>query len=123
MTISTLRSKEAKAFVPARDFDLSKRFYEALGFDCIWSTGDVAYFKHGNSAFLLQNFHVAECTDNFKMHLLVEDVDKWWDHIAKVADGFGIQVEQPEDRPWGMRDFPLLDPSGVLWRIGQPVAR
>ena len=123
MTISKLKSKEIKAFVPARDFELSKHFYDAIGFTCIWSTDDMAYFKHGASAFLLQNFHVAECTDNFKMHLLVEDVESWWEQISKAADKFGIKVEPPENRPWGMRDFPLLDPSGVLWRIGQPVAQ
>jgi uncharacterized glyoxalase superfamily protein PhnB len=24
-----------------------------------------------------------------------------------------------EEQPWGMRDFVLFDPCGVLWRIGQ----
>jgi uncharacterized glyoxalase superfamily protein PhnB len=28
-------------------------------------------------------------------------------------------MEPPEDRPWGMRDFVLVDPTGVLWRIAQ----
>ncbi len=119
-----LVAKEAKAFVPAKDFARSKRFYEAIGFTCIWSTQELAYFKfESESAFLLQNFHVQECTDNFKMHLLVENVDAWWAHIEPIARQFDIAVEKPEDRPWGMRDFPLLDPSGVLWRIGEPIAK
>jgi len=25
------------------------------------------------------------------------------------------------DRPWGMRDFVIIDPTGVLWRIGQNI--
>ena len=25
----------------------------------------------------------------------------------------------PEQRPWKMRDFVLIDPSGVLWRIAE----
>jgi uncharacterized glyoxalase superfamily protein PhnB len=36
-------------------------------------------------------------------------------------------IRQPRrtlrDPPWGRRDFPLLDPSGVLWRIGAPIRR
>ncbi|MEP7042416.1 MAG: VOC family protein [Dokdonella sp.] len=116
-----LVSIEAKAFVPARDFALSKRFYEALGFELEWSSPDLAGFRHGSSAFLLQNFHVPTCTENFMMHLLVERVDDWWRHVASVAATFGTAVEAPQDRPWGMRDFPLVDPSGVLWRIGQPI--
>ena len=25
----------------------------------------------------------------------------------------------PDERPWGMRDFTIADPTGVLWRIAQ----
>ncbi|HEY0233421.1 MAG TPA: VOC family protein [Dokdonella sp.] len=121
MKVGDLVSLEARAFVPARDFELSKRFYEALGFELEWSSAELAGFRRGTSAFLLQNFHVPACTGNFMMHLLVERVDDWWRHAASVAAAFGIRVEEPRDQPWGMRDFPLVDPSGVLWRIAQPI--
>jgi catechol 2,3-dioxygenase-like lactoylglutathione lyase family enzyme len=123
MDAHPLRSVEAKAFVPARDFELSKRFYEAIGFTLVWTTPDLAYFRHGASCFLLQNFYVKEHAENFKMHLWVEDVEAWWKQVSAAAAPFGISVEKPEDRPWGQRDFPLLDPSGVLWRIGQPITK
>jgi catechol 2,3-dioxygenase-like lactoylglutathione lyase family enzyme len=119
MNESNLRSIEAKAFVPARDFELSKRFYQAIGFALVWSTAELAYFRHNGSSFLLQNFYVKEHAENFMMHLLVENVDEWWKHITAAVAPFGISVERPADRPWGMRDFPLIDPGGVLWRIGQ----
>jgi catechol 2,3-dioxygenase-like lactoylglutathione lyase family enzyme len=117
-----LRSIEAKAFVPARDFELSKRFYQAIGFTLDWSTDNLASLRHGGSCFLLEKFHVQAHADNFKMHLWVEDVDAWWRHVAASSEAFGISVEPPEDRPWGMRDFALMDPSGVLWRIAEPCA-
>ena len=47
---------EIKAFVPARDFALSMQFYQDLGFDVVWSDESLAYLRHGNSSFLLQNF-------------------------------------------------------------------
>ena len=50
--MSNLATIEAKAFVPARDFALSKRFYQDLGFDLAWSDDDLAYLRHGNSSFL-----------------------------------------------------------------------
>jgi uncharacterized glyoxalase superfamily protein PhnB len=28
----------------------------------------------------------------------------------------------PEDKPWGMREFAVVDPDGSLLRIGTPVA-
>ena len=55
--MSYMTTIEAKAFVPARDFALSKRFYQDLGFDLAWSSEDLAYLRHGNSSFLLQNFY------------------------------------------------------------------
>jgi catechol 2,3-dioxygenase-like lactoylglutathione lyase family enzyme len=119
--MSNMTTVEAKAFVPAKDFALSKRFYQDLGFEIVWSSDDLAYVRHGNASFLLQNFK--EPPDNFMMHLLVEDVEAWWSHVQAVSLGakYGVNVEPPADRPWGIRDFVVVDPSYVLWRIGQNI--
>ena len=121
--MSNMTTVEAKAFVPAKDFALSKRFYEDLGFEIAWSSDDLAYVRHGNASFLLQAFK--EPPDNFMMHLLVEDVEAWWRHVQAVALAakYGVKVEPPADRPWGIRDFVIVDPSYVLWRIGQNISR
>lgn len=115
-------SRELKAFVPALDFALSKRFYMALGMDLLWSTDSLASFRQGPARFLLQDFNAPAFVANFQMHLLVDDADAWWRHAAPVAERFGTRCDTPADQPWGMRDFALLDPSGVLWRIGHPLA-
>jgi len=52
--MSNMTAIEAKAFVPARDFALSKKFYQDLGFDLAWSSEDLAYLRHGNATFLLR---------------------------------------------------------------------
>jgi uncharacterized glyoxalase superfamily protein PhnB len=121
MPAPNLNTTEIKAFIPARDFDVSKRFYQALGFTMASSFGDVAYFYLGNTSFLLQRFYVQEHAENFQMHLLVEDVNAWWAHLQAegIADQFKVRMGEPQDQPWGMRDFILFDPTGVLWRIGQ----
>jgi uncharacterized glyoxalase superfamily protein PhnB len=122
--VSELETTEIKAFVPARDFALSKQFYQDLGFELAWSSENMAYLHHGNCSFLLQDFYVREHADNFMMHLLVTDVDAWWRHVeAKgIASKYNVKAEAPEDRPWGLRDFILVDPTGVLWRIGQDIS-
>ena len=111
---------EIKAFVPARDMDLSLRFYKALGFVVPWASDDLAYLHVGEASFLLQRFYVAEHAGNFMMHLLVADADAWFRHAVAsgVADLPGVRLGEPGDRPWAMRDFTLVDPTGVLWRIG-----
>lgn len=122
--MSNMTTIEAKAYVPSRDFALSKRFYQDLGFDLVWSTEDLAYFRRGNSSFLLQNFYNKEHAGNFMMHLLVKDVEAWWSHVDAMGLGakYDVFVEPPADRSWGLRDFVVVDPTGVLWRIGQNIS-
>ena len=32
----------------------------------------------------------------------------------------GLQVEPPQVRPWGMREFYVIDPHGNLLKFGEP---
>jgi uncharacterized glyoxalase superfamily protein PhnB len=116
-----LTAVEIKAFVPALDFALSKAFYVDLGFEIPWSDEDLAYVRHGDTSFLLQAFNQHEFIKNFQMHLLVENVDDWHSRVVAsgVAARYGVEVGDPQDQPWVMRDFTLFDPSGVLWRVAQ----
>lgn len=121
--MTELGAIEIKAFVPARDFALSKRFYAELGFVMAWSDDDLAYLRCGECSFLLQNFYRPEHAANFMMHLLTADVDAWWRHVETtgLAARYDVLVEPLAERPWRMRDFAIADPTGVLWRIGQNI--
>ncbi|HEX5304497.1 MAG TPA: VOC family protein [Dyella sp.] len=116
-----LATIEIKAFVPARDYALSRRFYADIGFEEKSEGDGVAYFAAGECSFLLQDFYRPGHADNFVMHLLVADVDAWHQHLRneRIVERYDIRLDQPEDRPWRMRDFCMTDPSGVLWRIAQ----
>lgn len=83
--MSNLDPIELKAFLPAKDFELSKQFYQDLGFTLCWGEEvDLAYLhygdhgSHGKVGFLLQRYYVKEFAENLMMHLLVKDVDAWW---------------------------------------------
>ncbi len=121
--MANLATVEIKAFVPAKDFELSRRFYRDLGFTEELLSDQMAYFYAGSSSFLLQRFYNQEHAENFMMHLLVEDVDAWREHVEaqQITQKYGVRAEPPEDRPWGIRDFILVDPTSVLWRIGQGI--
>ena len=122
-TSMNLQTVEIKAFVPARDFALSKQFYQDLGFEIPWSSDDLAYLHAGDCSFLLRAFDVPEHAAHFMMHLLVADVDAWWRHVEaqRLAERYGVRALPPADRPWAIRDFILDDPTGVMWRIGQNI--
>ncbi|MEM6544474.1 MAG: VOC family protein [Pseudomonadota bacterium] len=121
--MTVLSVVEIKAFVPARDFDLSKAFYCDLGFTLASDQEGIAYFHLGSASFLLQDFYQEEHASNFMMHLLVEDVASWYKNLVKnkIADKYSVRLGEPQDQPWGMRDFTLDDPTGVLWRIAQNI--
>jgi uncharacterized glyoxalase superfamily protein PhnB len=111
---------DLKAFVPAKDAELSKRFYTDLGFTINFSNDQIAEMQIGSFRFLLQTFYVAEHAGNFMMSLVVEDADAWWEHIVRedIAKKYpGIMCQAPAMQPWGLRVLYLSDPSGVLWHI------
>jgi Glyoxalase/Bleomycin resistance protein/Dioxygenase superfamily len=111
---------ELNAFVPAKEYGLSKQFYSDLGFTLRWSNDDIAQFQIGTFTFLLQKFHVQQHAENFMMSLMVEDVDAWWQHIQRIdlREKYpGIVLKPPALQPWGLRVLYLSDPTGVLWHI------
>jgi catechol 2,3-dioxygenase-like lactoylglutathione lyase family enzyme len=111
---------DLKAFVPAKDPQLSREFYVDLGFTVNWSSDEIAELQIGSFRFLLQTFYVAEHAGNFMMGLQVEDADAWWEHIQRqdLARKYpGIMCKPPAMQPWGVRVLYLSDPTGVLWHI------
>ncbi|HZR67244.1 MAG TPA: VOC family protein [Terriglobales bacterium] len=112
--------KDLKAFVPAKDPEISRKFYTDLGFTINWSNPEIAELQIGSFRFLLQKFYVAEHAGNFMMSLYVEDADAWWEHIQRLdlAKKYpGIMCKPPAMQPWGIRVLYLSDPAGVLWHI------
>jgi hypothetical protein len=120
MTVPT-GAESARPFLPARDFAVSKAFYEALGFTKLLDS-DVAIFAVGQGAFILSNYYQEEWAGNFMMQLMVDDLDAWWAHIESLdlASRFGVRPPTPPAlQPWGLRIAYMVDPSGVLWHVAE----
>ena len=108
----------ARPFIPARDLELSKRFYVRLGFEKVLD-GDVAVFRVGRGGFILTRFHEVE---NFMMQLMVDDLNAWWTHITSLdlENEFGVPAPRaPAMQPWGLRGAYVIDPSDVLWHVAE----
>ena len=118
---NNLQATEIKAFVPAKAFALSQRFYADLGFEKRSEGGGVAYFQVDGCAFLLQDFYDPALAQNLAMHLLVPDVDAWFAHVQAqdIAGRYGVRVTPLTAQPWGITEFVVIDPAGVCWHIGQ----
>jgi hypothetical protein len=114
-------TEAARPFLPSKDFEVSKRFYEALGFEKLLDS-EVAIFQIGKTAFILGQHYQVDWAGNFMMQLMVDDLDSWWTHIQglDLADKFGVRAPTaPEMQPWGIRISYVVDPAGVLWHIAQ----
>ena len=105
--MKNLKVNEIKAFVPSKDFDTSKKFYQEIGFTMASEGGGVAYFYFENVSFLLQDYCVESLAENFMMHILVDDVDSWFAHIHEsgVIEKYGTTITPIEIQPWAMKDF------------------
>ncbi len=114
-----------RPFVPAKNFDVSKRFYGDLGFHAETLDAKLVEMHLGQYSFLLQDFYVAPWADNFMMHMLVDDLPAWWRHIASLdlAARYGVESPRtPKREDWGLDVAYVFDPSGVLWHIGAAAA-
>jgi uncharacterized glyoxalase superfamily protein PhnB len=110
-----------RPFLPCKDFELSKRFYEALGFEKVLDS-EVAIFNSHSGGFILQRYYKKEWAENTMLQLMVDDLDAWWKYVVglDLPRHFGVQSPKPPAmQSWGLRVAYLYDPSGVLWHICQ----
>jgi len=96
------------------DYARSKAFYtNGLGFTVNWEhrfepTFPV-FMEVGRDGMLLYlSQHEGDCQPGGLVHLYVPDVDAWYSDL-KLR---GISTPQPQDEPWGNRDFRVTDPDG-----------
>jgi catechol 2,3-dioxygenase-like lactoylglutathione lyase family enzyme len=111
------------AFVPAKDFALSSRFYKDLGFVEIASIKNAVRLEKDGYGFWLQDYYVEEWAGNFMLCLYVDDIDAWWSHIKAMGfdeaySGTARVLTEPHNDEGGLM-MQFADPSGVLWHIRQ----
>jgi hypothetical protein len=110
-------------FVPAKDFTLSRRFYQELGFVEVASIAKAVRFERDGYGFWLQDYYVEDWAGNFMFCLYTDNMDEWWLHIQQmrfdVEYGGTARVIAEPHRQEGGRMMQFADPSGVLWHVRQ----
>lgn len=112
--------------LPARDLGETRRFYEGLGFRATgwWPKefGGYAILNHGDLTMHFFAYRDISPSANYaQCYWRVKDVDSLH-AVCQAADlpSAGIpRLDAVEYKPWGMREFAIVDPSGNLVRVGQ----
>ena len=105
-----------KIYVPARDFEESKRFYADLGFTLTEAWGGNVDVSLGPAVFRLQNYYVKDWAENFMIQFEVEEARAWETYARSVIDTGSYQTARmmPSQQHGDVLITNVIDPSGVL---------
>lgn len=120
--MGNLTAKDVRIFLPAKDFEISKDFYQALGWKKLSDGKDAAMMELAGCRFLLQNYYQEDWAGNFMMTVIVEDAQAWHDHVVSIFEAknySGVWVKPPAMQPWGAFTTYVCDPSGILIHFAQ----
>jgi catechol 2,3-dioxygenase-like lactoylglutathione lyase family enzyme len=112
-------AERAVPILPSRDLAETQAFYERLGFENRGAPPDVwDYLIIGREGAELHFFASPDLDPSASDHscyLYVGDADA----VHREWEATGTPgLDAPDDTPYGMREFALVDPSGNLVRVG-----
>ena len=112
-----------RPFIGSKNFDLSRDFYVALGWEVTYDSPELRVLQLGNHSFYLQKYYNKTWCNNTMLHISVFDVEAWFEKIsAKFSDSdlgkIGRFSGEIETRDYG-RTFFVWDPAGVLIHFTQ----
>ena len=107
--------------LPCNDIDATQAFYERLGFMVAAGDDGFRIMKDGRGWQIAlrpaERGWVIPERNSHGLYLYCEDVDA----IAEKVRDIIVEKGAPHRKAWGMYEFAVGDPDGVLVRIGRPV--
>jgi catechol 2,3-dioxygenase-like lactoylglutathione lyase family enzyme len=112
--------------LPSRNVKDTSDFYHLLGFEGGQHefNSDYAILKRGDIELHFFTFKELDPSKSYAgCYLRVQDVESIYAcFTAAKLPKFGIpRIDVLEDKPWGLKEFAVVDPSGNLLRIGQVI--
>lgn len=120
----TLGVTHVRPFIGAKDYDVSREFYVALGWKLLFDTGGLAELKLGKNRFYLQNAYQRDWCHNTMLHITVADAEAWFERAARLLEerSYGeARVAPPREQDYGALVTFVWDPAGVLLHFAQPL--
>jgi len=115
------KAKSIRPFIGAKNFEISRLFYQDLGFKENILAPNFSYFESKGIGFYLQDANVKDWIDNTMLFLEVEDVHQFWIDLLDLnlpSKYENVRLTPIREMDWGRECF-IHDPSGILWHIGE----
>jgi hypothetical protein len=115
------KAKSIRPFIGSTNFQISRSFYQDLGFRESILAPNFSYFETDGIGFYLQDANVKDWIDNTMLFLEVEDVNRYWEALTKLnlTEKYkSVKLVPVRQMDWGKECF-IHDPSGILWHIGE----
>ena len=117
----TYQAKSIRAFIGAKNYAESKKFYQELGFVEVQISSNLTLFEvNKNLAFYRQDAYVKDWINNSMIFLEVDDIDACFKELNAKELHLkyeSVRLSSIVKNDWGDECF-LHDPSGVLWHFG-----
>lgn len=118
--------------IQVSDFTVTKKFYSKLDFQKVWERqpegfkgylimkleDNILCFWGGNENIYEQRYFKKFSKNSargvgMEIVLMVKDIEKYFEKIKSQVEIF----ETFQDRPWGLKDFRVVDPFGFYLRF------
>jgi catechol 2,3-dioxygenase-like lactoylglutathione lyase family enzyme len=116
------KAKSIRAFIGAKNFEESRRFYQDLGFEERPISESMSYIQvYDQLGFYLQNAYIEDWIHNSMLFLEVDNVYRYWTELQTLQLHMkykNVRLTPVREESWGRECF-LHDPSGILWHFGE----
>ena len=113
---------DVSAVIPAKQFQVSKAFYSALGWKIKDLDPTLAVMELAGRRIYLQNFYVRRWAEYVVLNIGVEDANAWYEHLSLILRGKKFSeayVQRPKTDLDGSLVTCAQDPSGVTLQFVQ----
>jgi hypothetical protein len=110
-----------RPFIGAKNFEISRKFYQDLGFQEAVLGHNFSYFHTEGIGFYLQDAYVKDWIDNSMIFMEVDSVLRYYQELLALnlsSKYEGVRLVPIQTNDWGKECF-LHDPSGILWHFGE----
>lgn len=121
-----MRPEGSEPILPALDLPRTRAFYESLGFKAGHHDDRYEILRRGQLVLHLEHTTMLVPERNTSCcYWRVANADRLYGEFAALGlPSTGLpRLTEPQDEPWGMREFTLKDPSGNLIRVGHELNR